>query len=105
MNSPRLQRAARAGRRLVARAFDDRRREPVTVTEVVMRVVERRGRIEVERREHLHPLASRDELSMLRLAARALRTIAGEEDGDGVEVRAGQASHPMVGVIRTRVAE
>ena len=36
---------------------------------------------------------------------RLLRTIAGEEDGDGVEVRAGQAPHPMVGVIRARVAE
>ncbi len=42
---------------------------------------------------------------MLRLAALALCTIAGEEYGDGVEVRARQASHPMVGMIRTRVAE
>jgi hypothetical protein len=61
----RLQRTARAGRRLVARALDDRLREPVTVTEVVVRVVERRGGVEVERREHLHSLASRDEFSML----------------------------------------
>src|SRR6185312_17293548 len=96
---------ARAGRRLVARALDDRLREPVTVAEVVVRVVERRGGVEVERREHLHPFASRDEPSMLGLATLALRTIAGEEDGDGVEVRAGQASHPMVGVIRARVAQ
>ena len=69
----RLQRAARAGRRLVARALDDRLRQPVAVAEVVVRVVERRGGVEVERREHLHPLASRDECSMLRLAALALR--------------------------------
>ena len=101
----RLQRAARAGRRLVARALDDRLRHPVAVAEVVVRVVERRGRVEVERREHLRPLATRDEGPMLRLAAIALRAIAGEEDGDGVQVRAGQAAHPVVGVIGARVAE
>ena len=101
----RLQEPARAGRRFVARPLDDRLREPVAVTEVVVRVVERRGGVEVERREQLHSLASSDEFSMLRLATLALRAIAGKEYDDGVEVRAGQASNPMVGVIRTRVAK
>ena len=73
---------------------------------MVVRVVERRRRVEVERREHLDALALRDELLVLRLrSARARAAIAGEEDGDGVEVRTGQAADPVVGMIRAGVAE
>ena len=105
MNSPAFSGAPEPGVGSSPDALDDRLRQPVAVAEVVVRVVERRGGLEVERREHLHPLAPRDEFSCSACAALALRDVAGEEDGDGVEVRAGQASHPVVGMIRARVAE
>ena len=42
---------------------------------------------------------------MLCLAALALGGIAGEQDDDGVEVRAGEAAHPVVRMILSGVAE
>ena len=42
---------------------------------------------------------------MLGYAAPALRGVAGEQDDDGVEVRAGEATDPVVGVILSGVAE
>ena len=42
---------------------------------------------------------------MLYLAAATLGCIAGEQDGDGVKVRAGEASHPVVRMIFSGVAE
>src|SRR4030095_12947293 len=64
----RLQGRAGAGRRLLAGAFDDRLRKPVAIAEVVMRIVERRGGLQVQRREQLDTVGSRDELCVLRLA-------------------------------------
>src|SRR4029077_3417277 len=51
----RLERGSRTGRRLVTRALDHRLREPVAVVEMIVRVIEGRGRLEIERRERLHP--------------------------------------------------
>ena len=101
----RLERRAGAGRRHFASAFDDRLREPVAVAEMVVRIVERRRRLQVQRGEHLNPFAPRDELIVLGQAALALSGVAGEQDGDGVKVRAGEASHPVVGMILSGVAE
>ena len=42
---------------------------------------------------------------MLRLAALALGFVAGEQDDDGVQVRAGQSSDPVVGMVLSGVAE
>src|SRR2546430_16687767 len=104
MNSPGLRRAG-AGRRHFASALDDRLRAPVAVAEMVVRVVERRRRLQVQRREHLHALALRNEFVVLYLAATTLGSIAGEQDGDGVKVRAGEASHPVVRMILSGIAE
>ena len=41
---------------------------------------------------HLYPFAPRDELVMLGLAACPLGSVAGEQDRDGVKVRASEAS-------------
>ena len=101
----RLERRAGAGRRHLAGALDDRLREPVAIAEVVVCIVERRRRLQVQRREHLNAFAPRDELVVLRLAAPALGGIAGEQDRDGVKVRAGEASDPVVRMILSGVAE
>ena len=101
----RLERRAGAGRRHFAGAFDDRLRKPVAVAEMVVRIVERRRRLQVQRREHLHAFALCDELVVLGDAACALGGVAGKQDGDGVEVRAGEAAHPVVRMILSGVAE
>ena len=101
----RLQRRAGAGRRLFAGAFDGRLGEPVAVAEMIVSIIERRRRLQIERRQHLHAFAPRDELLVLGAAALAFGGIAGEEDDDGVQVRAGQTADPVVGVIRAGIAE
>src|SRR5437762_3604512 len=101
----RLERGTGPWRRLFACPFNDRLREPIAVPEVVVRMAKRRRRLQVQRREHFHAGAPRDEFGVLRLAPSALRDVAGEQDDDGVEVRTRQTSDPVVGMIRAGVAE
>ena len=93
----RLERGARAGRRYVARALDHRLRKPVAITEVIVRVIEGRGRLEIERREHLDAFALGEELVVLGHATLALGGIAGEQDRNGVKVRAREVVDPVSG--------
>ena len=86
-------------------AFDDRLREPVAVAEVIVRIIERRRRLQIQRRKHLYAFAPRDELFVLGLAALALGGVAGEQDRDGVQVGAGQTAHPVVRMILSGIAE
>ena len=99
MNSPGLSGAPGAGRRDLASAFDDRLREPVAVAEMVVCVVEWRRRLQVQRREHLHAFALRDEFVVLDLAALPLGGVAGEQYRNGMKIRAGKSSHPVVRMI------
>ena len=101
----RLERRTGPGRGHFAGAFDDRLREPVAVAEVVVCVVERWRRLQVQRREHLHALALCDEPVVLVLAALALSSVAGKQNDDGVKVRAGEATYPVVRMILSGVAE
>jgi hypothetical protein len=101
----RLQWCAGTWRRLFARAVDDRLRQPIAVTKVVVRVVEWWSRLDVQRRKRLHAFATGDELVVLRLTARALAGVAGEQDSDRVGVGARQAAHPVLRMIRPRVAQ
>ena len=94
-----------AGRWLVAATLDDRLREPVAKAEVIVRVVERRSRLKVERGKHFHAWASREVLVVLRHAAVALRDIARKEDHDGVKVRAVRFVHPVFRRVRPRIAQ
>jgi hypothetical protein len=100
-----LERRAGTGRGHVATSFDDRLRQPVAPPEVVVRVVEGRCRLQIERREQLDPRAPREELLVLRQAALPLGAVAGEQDRDGVQVRAGESTHPVVRVIAPGVAQ
>src|SRR5262249_91510 len=61
----RLEWGTRARRRLISRSLDDRLREPVAVAKVIVRVIERWRRFEVETREHFHPRALREEFAVL----------------------------------------
>ena len=101
----RLQRRAGAGSRIFAGAFDGRLREPVTVSKVIVSVIERRRRLQIERRQQFHAFAARDQLLVLGPAALAFGGIASEEDDDGMQVSAGQSSDPIVGMIRAGIAE
>ena len=101
----RLQRCAGTRRGHIARPFDDRLREPVTVPEVVVRVAEGWRRLEVERREDLYSFESREQPFVLRLTAALLRRVACEENHDRVQLRTGKPAHPVIGMIRARIAE
>ena len=105
MNSPGLSGAPEPGVGYIAAAFDHRLREPVAIAEVVVCIIKRRRRFQVQGREHLHAFAPRDELVVLYLAALSLGSIAGEQDRDGVKIRAGEAAHPVVRMIFSGVAE
>src|SRR5438132_13863122 len=50
-------------------------------------------------------LALRDQPLVLCLAPLSFLRIAGKEDNDGMKVRTGQASDPIVRMVRARVAE
>src|SRR6185503_5922023 len=65
----RLERAARSGRGVFSRSFDDRLGKPVAITEMIMGMVERRHGLEVQGRENLHTVARRYQLLMFRHAA------------------------------------
>ena len=88
-----LERRAGAGRRYVAGAFDDRLREPVAIAEVVVRVIERRRRLQVQRREHLNAFALRDEFCVLRPDSARARLRRGRT-GSAMAWRSGLASPP-----------
>jgi hypothetical protein len=72
---------------------------------MVVCIVEWRRRFQIQRGEHLNPFAPCDELIVLSQAAPALSGVAGEQDGDGVKLRAGEASNPVVRMILSGVAE
>ena len=86
-------------------SLDGRRGQSVSIAEVFVRVPQRRDRLQVQSREGGHVGKPRGILLVLPDAALALGDVAGEEDDDGVEVRTGQASHPVVGVVGSRVSE
>src|SRR4029453_12351338 len=70
-----------------------------------MRIDEWRYGRQIKRREYFHVLALRDEFIVLRHASLALCLIAGEEDNDGMEIGARQATYPVVGMVCSCVAE
>ena len=105
MNSPGLSGAPGAGRRYLASAFDDRLREPVAIAEVIVGIIEWRRRLQVQRRKHLDAFALRDEFVVLHPAALTLGVVAGEQNRDGVKIRAGESADPVVRMIFSGVAE
>ena len=100
-----LEGGAGAGGGHVPDPLDGRRGQSVSVAEVFVRVPQRRDRLQVQRREGGHVGEPRGVLLVLPDAALALGDVAGEEDDDGVEVRAGKAADPVVGVVGPRVSE
>src|SRR5262249_2660907 len=68
------------------------------------RMLDRRCGRHVQRREHFDAVTSRDQLFVLGLTASVLGGVAGKENHDGMEVRPGQTSLPVVGMIRTGIA-
>ena len=96
----RLQRRARARGRHVARPFDHRLRQPVAVAEVIVRVVERRRRLQVERRRALRRRDTGENIAGApRNAPLALRDVAREQDHDRVEIGAGEPADPVVRMV------
>src|SRR5437588_4916347 len=72
---------------------------------MVVCVVERRRRLQVQRREHLHALTPGDELGVLGLATLALNDVAGKQNDYGMEVWIGEATDPVGGMIFSAVTE
>ena len=101
----RLERRTRPGCRQFPAAFNDRLRQSIAIAKVVVRIDEWRHGLQVKRRQHFHIFALDNEFVVLRYASLALRFIAGEEDGDGMEIGAGQAADPVVWTIYSCVAK
>src|SRR6476619_1624049 len=72
---------------------------------MIVCIVEWRGRLQIQRGKHLNPFAPCDELIVLSQAAPALGGVAGEQDGDGVKLWAGEASNPVVRMVLSGVAQ
>src|SRR6185312_5170140 len=95
----RLERTARSGRGVFSRSFDDRLREPVAITEMIMGMVERRHGLEVQGRENLHAVARRYQLLMFRHTAVMFGIVPREQDDNGVKRRIGETANPVVGMV------
>ncbi len=91
-----LQRLAGPWRRFDAVSLDRRLRQPVAVAEMLVRVGERRKRLEVEHGEDLDAGAAGDELPVLQDAPVVLRFVARKEDDDGMQIGAREARRPNV---------
>ena len=100
-----LQRRARAGRGLLARSLHHRLRQPVPEAEVVVGVVERRRRVQIQIRQPAHAVAPGDQLVVRRRGPGVLGVVAREQDRDRVQVVAGQSADPVVRVVAPGVAE
>ena len=101
----RFQRGTGAGGRFLAGALHHRLRQPVPEPEMVVGVVERRCRVEVEVGQTPDAVGSRQQLVVLGDRAPALLVGAGEQDRDRVQVLTGQAADPAFGSGRAGVAE
>ena len=105
MNSPAFSGAPEPGVGISPEPFDDRLRQSVNVTKVVMRTVERRHRLHVQRRDHFNALALGNEFFVLGPAPITFGGITGEQDDDGMEVRTCQIPQPIVGMVCACIAE
>ena len=93
------------GRRLDTHALDLRLRHAIAVAEVVVRVVERRSRLEIERRQRFDPGKLCGILLVFADAALSFSNITREEDHDRMEVGAGKTAHPVIGMVRSGIAK
>src|SRR5204862_7584772 len=100
-----LERRSRTGRRFDTHSFDLRLRHPIAVAEVVVRVLEWRKCLEIERRQHFDPGKLRGILLVFTDAALSFRDVTREEDHDRMEVRADKTAHPVIGMIRSGIAK
>ena len=80
----RLQRRARPRRRHFTRALDHRLRQPVAEPEVIMCVIERRRRVQIQHRQTAHTLAPGHKLVVFSRGASMFGVIAREQDRDCV---------------------
>src|SRR4051794_27470013 len=72
---------------------------------MIAMTVDRWNRIRVQRRKDLDAGQSLKKLLMLSNRPLALGAVAGEENGDRVEIRAGKTSNPIVGMVFADVAD
>ena len=94
----RLQRRARPRRRLVTRSLDHRLRQPVPEPEVIVGVIERRRRVQIQYRQTAHTVAPGHQLVVHPGGPRMFSVVAREQDRDRMQVGARQPAHPIVRV-------
>src|SRR4029077_21278019 len=100
-----LDRRSRAGRRHNPRSFNLRRGKPVTVAKMFSYMVERRDRLQVQRRQNLYPGGTCQKCPMLTNALLPRGCVASEQNSDGVKLRPRKAADPIVGMVRAGVTE
>src|SRR5690242_2662716 len=101
----RLNRRPRAWRRLHSSALDNWLREPVAVSKMFVCVVEWRNALQIEGGEKFDSPAFSYIALVLVPAPLAFRDIAGEQNGNGMQVRACQAPQPVVRMVGARGPE
>ena len=101
----RLQGIPGAGRGLLARPLNDRLRQTVPVTEMIMGVIKRRNGVKVEHGEDLDAGAAGDKLLVLRDAPVMLRLVPREENDDGMQIGTRKPADPMFRGVHASVAK
>src|SRR5262249_55702507 len=87
------------------RSLDFRLRHAIAISEVIVGVLERRRRLEIERRQRFDAREPRGILLMFLDTPLPLRHVAREQDHQRVKVGAGEPAHPVIGMVRAGVAE
>ena len=101
----RLQRRAGPRRRLFTRSLDHQLRQPVPEPEVIMCIIERRRRVQIQHRQTAHTLAPGHKLVVFSRGASMFGVIAREQDRDCVQVTACQTADPVVRVVSPGIAQ
>src|SRR5262249_15447567 len=91
---------ARARRGHFSRSLNDRLRESIAVSEVFVRVIERRNCLKIQCRQEFDSLASFYMSFVFQLAALPRWDVAGKQDGNGVQVGTFEATDPLIRMIR-----
>src|SRR5262245_10249620 len=100
-----LERSSGTRRRRDPHSVDFRLRHAIPISEMIVGVLERRRRLEIERRQRFDARKLRGILLMFLAAPLPLRRVAREQDHDCMKFRTGEAAHPMIGMVRARIAQ
>ncbi len=105
MNSPGLQWCPRPRRRFFTRPFNHRLGQTIPEPEMVMGVVEWRRRVQIQKRQATHPVATGHQLVVYPGGPGVFGVIASEQDRDRVQVVSSEPADPVIGMAHPGVSK